>query len=130
MKISQISMPIIIATSIVLTGCTSSTKSNFGCDAIANTSCIGMQQVNAIADNGGYGGSSINTNINNLTSKGKLSTANLIGQPIRYGEEVSKVWISPYQDSEGDFHDSSNVYIVTKPGHWVNYPLKEVRGKG
>ena len=129
--IKKTTMPLIIIIPALLTGCASSMKSSFGCDAIANTSCVGMQQVNAIADNGGYGsdaGQAVNYKAS--SSRSSLGTANKVGQPVRYGEEVSKVWVAPYEDSQGNFHDSSNVYTVTKSGHWVNDPVKEIRAKG
>jgi conjugal transfer pilus assembly protein TraV len=30
-----------------------------------------------------------------------------------------RLWIAPWEDSEGDLHDQSYVYVVADPGRWV-----------
>lgn len=41
------------------------------------------------------------------------------GEPIRTRPKVLRVWIAPWEDSEGDLHDQSYVYVVADPGRWV-----------
>ena len=38
---------------------------------------------------------------------------------IRLPEESLKVWIAPYEDTRGHFHEASVVHMVVKPGKWV-----------
>jgi type IV conjugative transfer system lipoprotein TraV len=49
------------------------------------------------------------------------------GQPVRYGEEVQRIWIGPYRDREANYFDASVVYTVTKKSHWIGYPVEAVQ---
>jgi len=55
------------------------------------------------------------------TSGYNVATPN-IGQPVRYGERIQKMWIYPYEDSKGNYHEASILYAVIKNPHWVGYP--------
>lgn len=48
------------------------------------------------------------------------------GQPLRYGETVQRIWVTPYEDSEGNYHEDSTLYTIVKKGHWIGNPLKAV----
>jgi conjugal transfer pilus assembly protein TraV len=48
------------------------------------------------------------------------------GEPLRYGETVMRVWISPFEDREGNYHQESTIYSVIKPGSWIGVPVKEI----
>lgn len=36
----------------------------------------------------------------------------------RVQEEHLRVWVAPYQDEQGNFHEASVVHTVIKPGYW------------
>ena len=48
------------------------------------------------------------------------------GQPVRYGETVQRIWIAPYEDTEGNYHQDSFMYSVMKGGHWKGNPVKNI----
>lgn len=47
-------------------------------------------------------------------------------EPLRYGESVMRVWIAPFEDTVGNYHQESEVYSVIKPGHWIGNPVKVI----
>lgn len=36
----------------------------------------------------------------------------------RLPEQSLKVWIAPYEDRQGNFHEASVVHVVVQPGRW------------
>ncbi len=46
------------------------------------------------------------------------------GAPLRYGEGVMRLWIAPFEDKDGNFHQANQIYSVVREGHWIlNPPL-------
>ncbi len=41
------------------------------------------------------------------------------GAPIRSPARVLRIWIAPWEDSDGDLHDQSYVYLTVDTGRWV-----------
>ena len=41
------------------------------------------------------------------------------GNPIRQAPRILRAWISNWEDGQGDYHDSSYVYIVIDHGRWI-----------
>lgn len=41
------------------------------------------------------------------------------GTPIRTAPRVLRVWFSPWEDSDGDLHDQSYVYLPVDSGRWL-----------
>ncbi len=56
----------------------------------------------------------------------RVATPN-IGQPVRNGEKVQKIYIFPYQDAGGNYHETSIMYAILKKPHWVDYPVQQVK---
>ena len=44
--------------------------------------------------------------------------------PLRYGETVMRVWLSPFEDTAGNYHQESEVYTVVAPSYWIGSPQK------
>jgi conjugal transfer pilus assembly protein TraV len=40
------------------------------------------------------------------------------GAPIRSAPRVLRIWIAPYEDSDGDLRDQSHIYVTVDPGGW------------
>jgi len=40
------------------------------------------------------------------------------GDPLRQPGRVLRVWIAPWVDADGDYHDQSYVYLVLDHGRW------------
>lgn len=47
-----------------------------------------------------------------------LATPNS-GDPIRMAPLVLRVWIAPWEDTEGDLHDQHYLYTVVHQGKWL-----------
>lgn len=48
--------------------------------------------------------------------------------PLRSQPRIARVWIKPWEDSDGDLHDQSYVYLPVDEGHWMlEHKQREVR---
>lgn len=113
-----------------LTAC-STMNSKFDCPNQAGVRCKSLDQINAMVNNGQLSGRATeeSTNINNdLQFQAFPQLASYqTGSPIRYGETVQRIWIAPYEDTEGNYHQDSVMYVVMKNGHWIGNPVKTIR---
>ena len=41
------------------------------------------------------------------------------GDPLRTQARVLRIWIAPWEDTEGDLHDQSYIYVVANAGRWA-----------
>ena len=41
------------------------------------------------------------------------------GTPIRSAPKVLRIWLAPWEDSDGDLHDQSYLYMTVDTGHWL-----------
>lgn len=48
-----------------------------------------------------------------------LSKPLFSGTPIRSAPKVLRVWIAPWEDTDGDLHDQSYVYLTIDQGRWL-----------
>ncbi|WP_298624840.1 type IV conjugative transfer system lipoprotein TraV [uncultured Legionella sp.] len=103
---------------VCVTGCTK-LNSEFDCPAPSGGSCKRMDQVyNLINGEGGVAQESLAV----APSRNPLIVEGRPGDPLRYGEGVMRVWIAPYEDTEGNYHQASQVYSVVQKGHWIQNP--------
>jgi len=108
---------------VFLSGC-AGLSHNFDCPMKSGIRCESLDQVNAQIDHGEIGN-------DNLSSQRKFkevsqkSMYSIKGEPLRYGENVQRIWIAPFEDTAGNYHQASEVFVVTKPGHWIGNPPKE-----
>lgn len=105
----------------LLAGC-SSMNSKFDCPNKPGVTCKSIDQVNAMVDRGMIGGEQSIAKIKNekppyLAQK----EANLSGRfnKLRVGEQVVRVWVAPYQDSNNNYHNESTLYTVVRKNNWV-----------
>jgi conjugal transfer pilus assembly protein TraV len=49
------------------------------------------------------------------------------GVPLRTAESVQKVTIFPYLNEQGDYVDTSDVYIVVDKSRWTGRPAKYIK---
>ncbi len=42
-----------------------------------------------------------------------------MGSALRTEPRVLRLWIAPWEDSDGDLHDQSFVYLSVDPGRWT-----------
>jgi conjugal transfer pilus assembly protein TraV len=126
-----------------LGGC-STTSETFDCQSGKGVGCKSISTVNKMVDQGSLGGeveegkqslilpssvpimstgsNDVETSGNTLADKAFSQQANV---PLsddflvrRVSEEHLRVWIAPFQDAQGNFHEGSIVHTVLKPGFW------------
>jgi conjugal transfer pilus assembly protein TraV len=104
-----------VFTCVLLSGC-ANLNEDFDCPAPKGGSCKRMDQIYA------------EVNGNNLKSNKPLAVAPIHNplvldakaqDPIRYKEGVVRIWIAPYEDTDGNYHQANQIYSVVKEGHWI-----------
>jgi len=122
-------LAIAVMLSTILTGCASTLsgldgETKFACRAPEGVSCASLSGVyaNAVANNlpalrkEGNGATSAETPAKPGEIIGRAPSS---GDPIRTRPKVLRLWIAPWEDSEGDLHDQSYIYVVADLGRWV-----------
>lgn len=120
---------------LVLTGlqtaCTM--NSSFDCPNQAGVNCRSLDQVNSMVDSGQIRGrtqlageSAKVAKIANHPEFEPYAITNgfIPGAPLRYGETVQRIWIAPYEDTEGNYHQDSFMYSIMQEGKWIGRPVK------
>lgn len=112
---------------VLITGCAGTMtglegENKFACKAPDGVTCSSLSGVyaNAVANNlpalrrdGKAVASGVASGSPNLP--GKVSSA---GDPIRTSPQIMRIWIAPWEDADGDLHDQSYLYVITRPGRW------------
>lgn len=116
---------------VMLSAC-SSMNGSFDCPNRAGVSCRSLDQINGMVNSGQIRGrTSISSNDNEETLKEFDAYPNQItympGAPLRYGETVQRIWIAPFEDTEGNYHQDSLMYSVIKGGHWIGSPVTSIQ---
>lgn len=115
-----------------LTACTTM-NSSFDCPNKAGVRCKSLDQINSLVDTGEIRGRTqisppaVTTCTDCREFQAFPIRASFMpGQPIRYGETVQRIWIAPYEDNEGNYHQDNLMYAIMKGGHWIGRPVKTV----
>ncbi|MBU1664347.1 MAG: type IV conjugative transfer system lipoprotein TraV [Gammaproteobacteria bacterium] len=127
-------LAIVVSLSVVLTGCASTLSgldgsSQFACKAPDGVTCSSLSGVyaNAVADNlPSLRKTEKPEQSNNPPAKpapkpesGIVGSAPSSGDPIRTLPKLLRIWVAPWEDSEGDLHDQSYIYVMADPGRWA-----------
>lgn len=132
-----LSIFILIINAGFLSACT--TNSSFDCPNKAGVNCRSLDQINAMVDRGEIHGRMEDSGNRLASARIEQSDEHdefqsfpssptfIPGQPIRYGETVQRIWIAPYEDVEGNYHQDSVLYTIIKGGHWIGRPVKTIR---
>lgn len=126
---NKIKILLAIITPIVMSGC-ASMNSDFDCPMKNGVRCQSLDEVNAAVDRGELGGSGVAVDVSrpSYTNVTYLQYKDGTSSKLRYPEDVMRVWIAPYEDTNGNYHQASSVYTVTRPGYWMGNPPKEIKG--
>lgn len=115
-----------------LSGC-AGMNGSFSCNAKAGSSCMPVQQVNDRATAGYYHqekGESRKFSRSKhfaLTKEITFRGGDYPIGPIRTKEHVQRVWIAPYEDISGNYHEPSTIYMILEKPHWAGFPVKEIK---
>ena len=118
-----------------LTGCASNTRSDFSCPAPSSGMCGSVSTVDKMVTRGQIGQSggnahytnSANNPWQNFSTPYPLTVAD--NSPLRTHDKVMEVWVAPFEDSTGNYHDASDVFAVIEKSHWQTHPQKAVGGE-
>lgn len=84
--------------------------------------CKSISEVNQMVDDGSLKGSEEKLYVSSTDSKSERISKPVIlsdqGMLQRVEEEHLRVWVAPFQDEQGNFHEASVVHTVIKPGFW------------
>lgn len=117
------------AIAMTISAC-SSMNGSFDCPNKAGVNCRSLDQVNDMVDSGQLHGRSSYSNQDEPSSNSTefeafpSATTYTPGAPLRYGETVQRIWVAPYEDTEGNYHQDNLMYAIVKRGHWIGAPLK------
>ncbi len=107
-----------------LSGC-EMMNSNYDCPLSEGASCMSLHDMDEAVSKGIYPKELKHTYNDNLDSSYVLKTDAIPhGYPLRTKDKVAKIWVAPYMDSNGNYHEQSNIYIVVENSSW---DLREMR---
>jgi hypothetical protein len=108
-----------------LAGCSSYSES-FDCEPGKGMGCLSITQVNEATEPP----ESLPSSPSQTEHHGPLAAA-IISQDTahsihRVPEEWLRIWITPFQDDQGNLHEASTIHTVVQPGYWH---LSDLRGE-
>ena len=99
-----------------LSGCIGM-SSKFDCNATSDGKCAPMGSINKMADYGAFQDTS--AGISSTSSRYKsIQVHQNCNNPIRSNDSIQQIWIGPYEDTNGNYHEPSYIYTVIKKGRW------------
>jgi hypothetical protein len=49
-------------------------------------------------------------------------------RPLRSKPKVLRIWVGPFEDSDGDLHEEHRMYLQVDDGHWlIDHHVEEIR---
>ena len=121
---------LILLCSTLLTGCGSITglqdaQSDFGCSVDLSPRCASLSKVHESLDREAQGNEPV-TEVQ-ITTEGAPVDRLLLDTPLmtpkRAPEEILRVWIAPYIDSEGDLHAEHVIFATVRRARWATETL-------
>lgn len=120
----------LILGAVAVSGCSSMSgldaNSSFSCKAPDGVLCESMSGVyaNAKANNlpgqrVGHRRAGAEPGQEQPESLGVLPKPITSGAPVRTAPVVLRVWLAPWEDSDGDLHDQSYIYLQIDNGRWL-----------
>jgi conjugal transfer pilus assembly protein TraV len=131
---------LVLAASRVLAGCSASgldAKTSFACKAPDGVTCMSVSGVyetsrqNALpgqqpaSSSAGSGAEppasapqSTRTSAGTEGAPGTRRPPLTSGTPLRSAPRVLRIWLAPYEDSEGDLRDQTHIYVTLDRGAW------------
>lgn len=128
----------------LLTGCAAGFESEYACDKVGGIhGCTDMMEVRKLTDSGAFNQPQAQSPAvtalsgQNAPVLPKLASTqqdfiplprrDRHGVPLRTSESVQKVTIFPYINEQGDYVDTSDVYIVVDKSRWTGRPAQYIK---
>lgn len=119
-----------LAVSLAMAGCASSMSgldsgSKFACKAPKGVACQSLSgtYANALENNlpalRHEKGPADDDDSPSLAARPITGEAPDSGDPLLTKPKILRVWIAPWEDTEGDLHDQSYIYVVANQGRWA-----------
>ena len=105
---------------LLLTGC-SIPQDSFDCKYSKGVGCCSITEVNGMVNQGRLGKKPFNDDTPLKDSVVLISPDSISADSMvikRITEEHLRIWLAPYQDKQGHFHEASIIHTVLKPGCW------------
>ena len=135
---------IIALASWLVSGCAAGLDGDYSCDKVGGINgCTNMMEVRQLIDSGVFNqpqaqspavttlSGQSTTALPKLASQQQdfipLPRRDRHGVPLRTSESVQKVTIFPYLNEQGDYVDTSDVYIVVDKSRWTGRPAKYIK---
>ena len=128
-EVISLSTWLVVSLAFLLTGC-STTSETFDSKPGEGVGAKSITEVNAMVDRGelprtSQGGAGMGATLAPVFSHGAPQTVNVEAIELsnktliyRQPEKHLRVWIAPYQDSQGHLHEGSLIHALTMPGYW------------
>jgi len=110
-RMDRIRKEIVLGMVVLFAGC-SSVGRHSDCYLTPDGKCNSVSLINSAKDSGKFYGYPLN---------------GFEGKPIRSGENIQQIWVGPYEDKDGNYHEPSYVYSVIKKGTWIGEPAREIQ---
>ena len=115
---------------VALSGCSSMSgfdaKSEFACKAPDGILCESMSGIYANAQAKNLPGQRVNARGEAPVELSQAKAGSIVmtkpiysGTPIRSAPRLLRVWFAPWEDTDGDLHDQSYVYLPVDSGRWL-----------
>ncbi|EKD45288.1 MAG: conjugative transfer: assembly [uncultured bacterium] len=109
-----------------LSGC-AGMGSKFDCNVSSGGRCASMNQINKMADHGAFNDNqSHKSNLMQTGYKKEYQLNAFDGAPIHSNDSIQQIWIGPYEDAGGNYHEPSYLYTVVKKGKWIGNPVSAI----
>lgn len=117
----RIRILVILLSGAYLSGCSSIGHEEFDCPNNPNGyGCKGLKEVHELITEKS-GGQVITPIVSQVSSKNvdpKMVSSSENSLVQRTQEESLRVWIAPFQDEQGNFHEPSVIHTVIRPSYW------------
>lgn len=135
---------IIALASWLVSGCAAGLDGDYSCDKVGGINgCTNMMEVRQLTDSGVFNQPQAQSPaVTALSGQSTSAPPKLASQqqdfiplprrdrhgvPLRTSESVQKVTIFPYLNEQGDYVDTSDVYIVVDKSRWTGRPAKYIK---
>ncbi len=113
---------VIVPCLLFLSACTSNNEL-FDCPAGKGAGCKSISEVNRMVDQGHFGGLDENESSSLKTLAPVAMAYDDVAQTSSTGieripEQNLRLWIAPFQDEAGNFHEESAIHTVVRQGRW------------